>query len=541
MKRNNMCPFCYIRNLLVGAKKVAAVPEIEKYETGVRRTPLMGWSSWNTFRNHIDEDLILEMAEAMKEKGLLDAGYSYVNLDDCWQSNVRDENGDLQGDLATFPSGIKPLVEKINAMGFKLGLYSSNGTLTCEDLPASLGRERQDAQTLAEWGVEYFKYDFCHNVPLSSYAPLIWAVTVTEKGEKQGQRYLCSNAVLEGLARFMPDKGLEGKRYVSGLDAGKGKMVFKNVFARKSGDYVLTLNIKKHGRYPKFVIAEVNGTPYEINFPDQKHFQHTARFQTVVRLEEGNNEIKLYNPVASGKDSAILQYRKMAYALKAATKNVAEKRNAPEKPILFSICEWGFRKPWLWGDTAGNMWRTTPDIRPIWPWIKLIYSRNVKLFERSSAGHFNDPDMLEVGNGKLSYDRNMSHFALWCFMNAPLVLGNDVRKMPDNVLEIITNKSLININQDELCKQAKRVKKGRVDVLAKPLAGGKTAVLFFNKSGVKKKISFNLETLKKDAYVSAKFDAENPSVTPVFGAVEANGKVVSATLEKCASAAFIVE
>ena len=135
----------------------------------------------------------------------------------------------------------------------------------------------------------------------------------------------------------------------------------------------------------------------------------------------------------------------------------------------------------------------------------------------------------------------MSHFALWCFMNAPLVLGNDVRKMPDNVLEIITNKSLININQDELCKQAKRVKKGRVDVLAKPLAGGRTAVLFFNKSGVKKKISFNLETLKKDAYVSAKFDAENLSVTPVFGAVEANGKVVSATLEKCASAAFIVE
>ena len=128
-------PLCYIRNLLVSAKKVAAVPEIEKYETGVRRTPLMGWSSWNTFRNHIDEDLILETAEAMKEKGLLDAGYSYVNLDDCWQSNVRDENGDLQGDLATFPSGIKPLVEKINAMGFKLGLYSSNRTLTCGGLP----------------------------------------------------------------------------------------------------------------------------------------------------------------------------------------------------------------------------------------------------------------------------------------------------------------------------------------------------------------------------------------------------------------------
>lgn len=541
MKRNNMCPICYVRNLLFGAKKVASVPEVEKYETGVRRTPLMGWSSWNTFRNHIDEDLILQTAAAMKEKGLLEAGYSYVNLDDCWQSNVRDENGDLQGDLSTFPSGISALVEKVNEKGFKLGLYSSNGTLTCEDLPASLGRERQDAETLAKWGVEYFKYDFCHNVPVPSYAPLVWAITVTEKGQKEAQRYLCSNAVLEGLARFMPDRKLEGGRYVSGLDAGKGKMVYKNVFAKNSGEYVLTVNIKKHGRYEKFVIVEVNGTPYEINFPDQKHFQHTARFQTVVKLKEGNNEIKLYNPVSSGIDSAVLQYRKMAYALAAATEKVAAEKGTEQKPILFSICEWGFRKPWLWGETAGNMWRTTPDIRPIWPWIKLIYSRNVKLYEHSSAGHFNDPDMLEVGNGKLSYNQNTSHFALWCFMNAPLVLGNDVRKMPDNVLEIITNKSLIAINQDELAKQAKRVKRGSVDVLAKPLSGGKTAVLFFNKSGLKKKASFDLSALKKDAYVSAKFDIENFSISPVVGKAERCGSKITVKLEKCACAAFVVE
>lgn len=193
----------------------------------------------------------------------------------------------------------------------------------------------------------------------------------------------------------------------------------------------------------------------------------------------------------------------MGNALVNASNKSSAQNGTQTKPILFSICEWGFNKPYLWGSTAGNMWRTTPDIRPIWPWIKLIYEHNVKLYKYSSQGHFNDPDMLEVGNGKLSYDENLSHFALWCFMNAPLVLGNDLRTMPENVCEILTNKDLISINQDGLAKQAKRVKKGVVDVLAKPLENGATAVCVFNK-GAKRNYSFDLNELTKDEYVSAK-------------------------------------
>ena len=126
-------------------------PTDEKYSNGTALTPPMGWSSWNTFRNRIDEKLILETAEAMKASGLADAGYQYVNLDDCWQSSMRDENGRLQGDFANFPSGIPALVKSINELGLKLGIYSSNGSLTCEDLPASLGNEAIDADTFAEW------------------------------------------------------------------------------------------------------------------------------------------------------------------------------------------------------------------------------------------------------------------------------------------------------------------------------------------------------------------------------------------------------
>ena len=500
-KRNKMCPFCYIRQLFAPKIERAEKPAI--YENGVRTTPLMGWSSWNTFRNNIDYDLIMDTARAMKESGLYDAGYCYVNLDDNWHSNMRDENGEWQGELVRFPDGIPALIAEINSLGLKAGLYSSNGTLTCEDLPASLGRERDDARTLAKWGAEYFKYDFCHNIPVPSYAPLVYAIEVSPLGSGKAAEYQVSNAVLEGLARRMKCAPLPGGQYVSGLDAGKGSIRFENVVADADGEYVLTVCIKKYGRYEKYLGVTVNGEECEgIMFPPQKHFNLTARFQTVVRLKAGRNVIELGNPVANSVDSAAIQYRRMSRFLKDAVREVAAERGTEPKPILFSICEWGFRKPWLWGASAGNMWRTTPDIRPWWYWIKIIYSRNVKLWKYASPGHFNDPDMLEVGNGKLTYNQNMSHFALWCMMSAPLVLGNDLRKITKPVLDIVTNRDLIAIDQDPLGKQAKRIRRGLVDVLARPLADGGIAVCFFNKTKLAQKRRLDVRKLYRDDYVS---------------------------------------
>ena len=108
------------------------MPENEFYKGGDAQTPPMGWSSWNTFRNHIDEKLILETADALVSTGLAEAGYKYVNLDDCWHSSLRDENGRLQGDLIRFSSGIDELSQKIRSKGLKIGLYSSNGDFTCK-------------------------------------------------------------------------------------------------------------------------------------------------------------------------------------------------------------------------------------------------------------------------------------------------------------------------------------------------------------------------------------------------------------------------
>lgn len=314
-KRNKTCPFCHIRRMF-GAPKVDA-PTFAPYDNDVRKTPLMGWSSWNTFRNRISQQLILETATAMKEKGLLDAGYCYVNLDDNWHSNMRDDNGEWQGDLVRFCEGIPALVDKVNALGFKVGLYSSNGTLTCEDLPASLGRELADARTLAKWGVEYFKYDFCHNEKVSKYAPLVYSIEVSLKGSGVGKEIEVSNAILKGLARRMKCKALPGGQYVSGLDSGEGSIIFDNVVVDKDGEYVLTVNIKKYGRYEKYLAVVVNGVPSDgIEFPPQKHFNVTARFQTIVTLKAGRNCIELYNPVTGREESAAIQYRKMAYSLK---------------------------------------------------------------------------------------------------------------------------------------------------------------------------------------------------------------------------------
>ena len=119
-----------------------------------------------------------------------------------------------------------------------------------------------------------------------------------------------------------------------------------------------------------------------------------------------------------------------------------------EKKILYSICEWGWNKPWKWGGTAGNIWRTTGDIQPNWASVMGIYEFNVRLDKYARPGAFNDPDMLEVGNGNLTFDENKAHFTLWSMMAAPLILGNDVREFikedgtvdKDNkILQILTN------------------------------------------------------------------------------------------------------
>lgn len=130
-------------------------------------TPPMGWNSWNRFACDVNEELIRATADAMVSSGMKDAGYQYVNIDDCWHGE-RDSLGFIQPDPTRFPSGMKALADYIHSKGLKLGIYSDAGWKTCGGKPASRGHEYQDAITYAQWGVDYLKYDWCNTEALNA-------------------------------------------------------------------------------------------------------------------------------------------------------------------------------------------------------------------------------------------------------------------------------------------------------------------------------------------------------------------------------------
>ena len=170
---------------------------------------------------------------------------------------------------------------------------------------------------------------------------------------------------------------------------------------------------------------------------------------------------------------------------------------AAGRPILFSMCEWGSSKPWEWAADVGHSWRTTgdigisfmpiplrrgPDGRPLWKALGVmeIVEMNEPLRQYAGPGHWNDPDMLEVGNG-MSVSEDRAHFTLWCMMAAPLILGNDITNMTPETLAIITNREMIAVDQDPLGIQGLRLKKdGDLQYWFKPLSDGDWAFCILN-------------------------------------------------------------
>ncbi len=326
--------------LCVSAAPTAAL------DNGLAKTPPMGWNSWNTFHCEVSAKLIESVADVMVSSGMKDAGYQYVNIDDCWLERQRNAGGELVADPKKFPQGIKAVADYVHRKGLKLGIYESAGTTTCAGYPGSIGHEKEDARQFADWGVDYLKYDNCGD----------------PQGESYPQRY---GAMSEAL--------------------------------RQSG-----------------------------------------------------------------------------------------------RPIVYSICEWGNKAPWNWAPAIGNLWRTTQDITPRWQTdmadnhypqgITDILDQQVGLSRTSHPGAWNDPDMLEVGNGYLTDDENRAHFSLWALLNAPLLAGNDLRKMSNQVTAILTNREVIAVDQDWGGRQGYRLRDdGSSEVWVKPMSDGSMAVVLLNR------------------------------------------------------------
>ncbi len=162
---------------------------------------------------------------------------------------------------------------------------------------------------------------------------------------------------------------------------------------------------------------------------------------------------------------------------------------AAGRPVVFSICDWGYSQPWKWADTVGHLWRTTLDIADRWDGSRwgnqlgwtVILEKQVGLEKYAGPGQWNDPDMLEVGNPGLTLNEARAHFTMWCMLAAPLITGNDLRNMSDEIKEILTNRNLIAVDQDSLGRQGFKVwDDGNFEIWQKPLAGGDIAVCLLN-------------------------------------------------------------
>ena len=164
------------------------------------------------------------------------------------------------------------------------------------------------------------------------------------------------------------------------------------------------------------------------------------------------------------------------------------------RPIVFSICNWGRNQPWTWGPATGNLWRTTGDIQDNWASVlKILDNPSQQHAEAAGPGGWNDPDMLEVGNGKMTDAEYRSHFSLWAMMAAPLIAGNDLRSMSQATKDILMNAEVIAIDQDAAGKQGTRIRvEGGSEVWAKPLKQkGAVAVVLFNRGEAAADISAN--------------------------------------------------
>jgi alpha-galactosidase len=307
----------------------------------------MGWNSWNKFAcgNDFNEQSVKGIADAFVSTGMKDAGYQYVNLDDCWMDGRDSATKKVKVNATRFPSGLAALADYVHVKGLKLGIYSTPNTKTCSGIYGSCTNcvgskdyETIDAQTYADWGIDYLKYDKCQG-DLSRFAVMRDALQATKR--------------------------------------------------------------------PIF---------YSINPGDQGPF-----------CVPTNCSIDLV--------------------------------------------------------TIANMWRIEMDIGANWASVIRLVDADKAQYVGAGPGHWNDPDMLEVGNG-LNDTEGRAHFSMWIIMAAPLITGNDVRSMSASTTAILTNKEAIAINQDSLGKQGRVVATPGTDleVWSKELSGTNArGVALFNR------------------------------------------------------------
>jgi alpha-galactosidase len=250
-----------------------------------------------------------------------------------------------------------------------------------------------------------------------------------------------------------------------------------------------------HSKGLKFGIYSDAGTKTCAGRPGSRGHE----YQDALQYAAWGVDYLKYDWCNTGTENAQAAYSTMRDALRAAG-----------RPIVFSLCEWGSNKPWLWARDVGNLWRTTGDIADCWnckkdqlSWTQIL-DLQVGLESYAGPGHWNDPDMLEVGNGGMTAAEYRSHFSLWCLLAASLMAGNDLKNMSAEIKEILTNKEVIAVDQDPLGMEGRRVRKNSdSEVWAKQMKDGSRAVVLLNRGASEADISVLWEDLGYPAHLSA--------------------------------------
>lgn len=525
------------------------------------RLPAMGWNSWNAFGSGNNEELTKAMADKMIELGLDKYGYTYVVLDDGCYASKRVE-GHLASDAEKFPSGFMAMSDYIHSKGLKYGMYNDVGDRLCSGLEVgTVGYEEIDCQDYIKWKIDYIKVDNCYNIwdnatfscPKNAkytFAPDIKGIKLV-KVSKEGMK--SSNLEMGATKYSISDGKITGERayieggYATGIGTFDGTSPDASPVSELSSEVHFNVNVSEDAEYDLYVDARCRtregsgswlqvavGTNYYYDdlLIDSVDTEICTDKPIRIKLSKGENVIRLMNH--RRQENTLTSYAKIQECFE---------KLAPEKDILFSICEWGKTQPHNWGYKVGDSWRILNDITfqvgsdgdpgtVSWEGayttsVTAQYNKAVIMDEFAGLDKgWNDPDMLVIGMNGMTDTMNKTHMTMWCMLNSPLMLGMDLRRVEknDNIYKIITNEDLIALNQDTLGVQAKRIftSKGvkpdttylrdndRVDVLAKPLSDGSMALSFINVSlGFREdRISISPELIRE--YIGGKMkDADN--------------------------------
>jgi len=487
------------------------------------RLPAMGWNSWNAFGSGNTAALTRTMADKFIELGLDKLGYEYLVLDDGCYKQER-VNGKLSNEEVKFPEGFRALADYIHAKGLKFGMYNDIGTNLCAGAAVgTCGHEDVDAQSYIDWAVDFLKVDNCYylwdNATFSAgtnakfvYTPNIKNIRVVGKNFEQ-QYSAVKDGKLTGLGcRKEAD-------YVTNIGTFDGTNVGTTPVGPRSGELEFTVEVAEAGEYQVYVTyasGEEPGTGRWLQLAVEEELFYDDFLAATDNKETFVDSQAITVTLAAGANRLrVMNHRRQENTLHsyAALLSGLNKAN-PKHDVVLSLCEWGKTQPQNWGYKVADSWRILNDItfcvggdgnpgRGTWfdggtASVTSQYDKAVVMDEFAGLDKgWNDPDMMMIGMDGLNETMCKTHMAMWCMMNSPLMLGLDLRRVTkgDWMYNIIANKELIALNQDDLGIQAKRVfttietdtpdidyitNHNRCDVLAKPLADGDVALCFIN-------------------------------------------------------------